>query len=53
SPTSQYFISGGVKYYWLGDAKAQLGAQAGSDYYVGEFKDNHSVSYGLKIGYKF
>ncbi|HFF4331807.1 TPA: hypothetical protein ACGC0H_003400, partial [Acinetobacter baumannii] len=26
---------------------------AGSDYYVGEFKDNHSVSYGLKIGYKF
>ncbi|WP_254626054.1 hypothetical protein, partial [Acinetobacter oleivorans] len=25
----------------------------GSDYYVGEFKDNHSVSYGLKIGYKF
>ncbi|MGM7373855.1 hypothetical protein, partial [Acinetobacter baumannii] len=22
-------------------------------YYVGEFKDNHSVSYGLKIGYKF
>ncbi|WP_394878392.1 hypothetical protein, partial [Acinetobacter nosocomialis] len=23
------------------------------DYYVGEFKDNHSVSYGLKIGYKF
>ncbi|RSR50346.1 long-chain fatty acid transporter, partial [Acinetobacter baumannii] len=52
SPTSRYFISGGVKYYWLGDAKAQLGAQAGSDYYVGEFKDNHSVSYGLKIGYK-
>ena len=27
SPTSQYFISVGVKYYWLGDAKAQL-AQA-------------------------
>ncbi|HCU75022.1 MAG TPA: long-chain fatty acid transporter, partial [Acinetobacter baumannii] len=53
SPTSQYFISGGIKYFWLGDAKAQLGAQAGSDYYVGEFKDNHSVSYGLKIGYKF
>ncbi|MNM14524.1 Outer membrane protein transport protein (OMPP1/FadL/TodX) [compost metagenome] len=53
SPTSQYFISGGVKYYWLGDAKGQLGAQAGSDYYVGEFKDNHSIGYGLKIGYKF
>lgn len=53
SPTPQTFISGGAKYFWLGDAKGQLGAQAGSDYYVAEFKDNHSVSYGLKIGYKF
>lgn len=53
SPTSQYFISGGVKYFWLGDAKGQLGAQAGSDYYVSEFNNNHSVGYGLKIGYKF
>ncbi|ENW93412.1 hypothetical protein [Acinetobacter sp. NIPH 298] len=53
SPTPQYFISGGMKYFWLGDAKGQLGAQAGSDYYVSEFKDNHSIGYGLKIGYKF
>ena len=38
SPTSKYFISGGMKYLWLGDAKGQLGAQAGSEYYVGEYK---------------
>ena len=53
NPTSKYFISGGVKYFWLGDAKGQLGAQAGSDYYVSEFHNNHSVGYGIKIGYKF
>lgn len=53
SPAANYFISGGVKYFWLGDAKGQLGAQAGSDYYVADFKDNHSITYGLKIGYKF
>ncbi|MEB6478675.1 OmpP1/FadL family transporter [Acinetobacter vivianii] len=53
SPTAQTFISGGVKYFWLGDAKAQLGAQAGSDYYVAEFSQNHSIGYGLKLGYKF
>lgn len=53
SPTPQTFISGGAKYFWLGDAKGQLGAQAGSDYYVAEFNKNHSIGYGLKIGYKF
>ncbi|MDN8247073.1 outer membrane protein transport protein [Acinetobacter baumannii] len=53
SPTSKYFISGGLKYLWLGDAKGQLGAQAGSEYYVGEYKNNYSIGYGLKIGYKF
>ncbi|MDQ9037268.1 long-chain fatty acid transporter [Acinetobacter seifertii] len=53
SPSPQYFISSSLKYYWLGDAKGQLGAQAGSDYYVEDFKDNHSIGYGLKIGYKF
>lgn len=53
SPSPQYFISSGIKYYWLGDAKGQLGAQAGSDYYVEDFRDNHSIGYGLKIGYKF
>ncbi|WP_151964358.1 OmpP1/FadL family transporter [Acinetobacter oleivorans] len=54
SPTPQTFIAGGVKYFWLGDAKAQTGAQAGSDdYYVAEFSDNNAIAYGLKLGYKF
>jgi len=53
SPATSYFISGGMKYTWLGDAKGQVGAQAGSQYYVSEFKDNHSIGYGLKIGYRF
>lgn len=52
SPTAQSFISGGVKYFWLGDVKAQLGAQAGSAYYVAEFSQNYSIGYGLKLGYK-
>ncbi|WP_353171638.1 long-chain fatty acid transporter [Acinetobacter rudis] len=53
SPTPQTFIAGGVKYFWLGDAKAQTGAQAGGSEYVAEFKDNHALAYGLKIGYRF
>ncbi len=53
SPTPATFIAGGVKYFWLGDAKAQTGAQAGSDDYVAKFEDNHAIAYGLKIGYKF
>ncbi|NUG11142.1 outer membrane protein transport protein [Acinetobacter seifertii] len=53
SPTPQTFIAGGVKYFWLGDAKAQTGAQAGTDQYVAEFSDNNAIAYGLKLGYKF
>lgn len=53
SPTPQTFIAGGVKYFWLGDAKAQTGAQAGGDQYVAEFKDNNAIAYGLKLGYRF
>lgn len=53
SPTPQTFIAGGVKYFWLGDAKAQTGAQAGGPEYVAEFKDNHALAYGLKMGYRF
>ncbi len=53
SPTPQTFIAGGVKYFWLGDAKAQTGAQAGTENYVAEFKNNNAIAYGLKIGYKF
>ena len=53
SPAPNYFIAGGVKYFMLGDAKAQTGAQAGSNEYVAEFEDNDAWAYGLKIGYKF
>ncbi|MEB6678618.1 outer membrane protein transport protein [Acinetobacter lwoffii] len=53
SPTSATFIAGGVKYFMLGDAKAQTGAQAGSSEYVAEFEDNKAWAYGLKMGYRF
>ncbi|ESK55185.1 long-chain fatty acid transporter [Acinetobacter tjernbergiae] len=53
SPTPATFIAGGVKYFWLGDAKAQTGAQSGGEDYVAEFKSNNAIAYGLKIGYKF
>ncbi|MFC2994789.1 outer membrane protein transport protein [Acinetobacter sichuanensis] len=53
SPAANYFIAGGVKYFWLGDAKAQTGAQAGGSDYVADFSDNNAIAYGLKIGYKF
>ncbi|MDH1705204.1 OmpP1/FadL family transporter [Acinetobacter johnsonii] len=53
SPTPQTFIAGGVKYFWLGDAKVQTGAQFDTAGYVAEFKDNHAIAYGLKMGYKF
>jgi len=53
SPTPQTFIAGGVKYFWLGDAKAQSGAQFDTANYVADFEDNHAIAYGLKMGYKF
>ena len=53
SPAANYFISGGVKYFWLGDAKAQSSAQFNTDSYLADFTDNHAIAYGLKLGYKF
>ena len=53
SPAANYFISGGVKYFWLGDAKAQSGSQFDTANYVADFTDNHAIAYGMKIGYKF
>lgn len=53
SPTPATFIAGGVKYFWLGDAKAQSGSDFGTDAYVAEFKGSEALAYGLKIGYKF
>ena len=52
-PTPATFIAGGVKYLWLGDAHSQTGVQAGSDLYLGEFKNNYALGYGLKLGYRF
>lgn len=53
SPTPATFIAGGVKYFWLGDAKAQTGAQAGGNDYLASFTDNNAIAYGLKLGYRF
>ena len=53
SPTPQTFIAGGVKYFWLGDAKAQSGAQFDTANYVADFESNYAIAYGLKMGYKF
>ncbi|MGA6877978.1 OmpP1/FadL family transporter [Acinetobacter sp. AND/436] len=49
SPAPNYFIAGGVKYFWLGDATALTVANPN----VGEFEDNDAWGYGLKIGYRF
>lgn len=59
SPAPNYFIAGGVKYFWVGDAVAQDGT-----YHVpvhgaaemaehADFDDNTAIGYGLKIGYRF
>lgn len=53
SPTPATFIAGGVKYFMLGDADAQTGAQSGGNQYVASFEDNDAWAYGLKMGYKF
>ena len=53
SPADNYFIAGGVKYFWLGDAKAQSAAQFNTDNYLADFTDNHAIAYGMKIGYRF
>lgn len=49
SPAANYFIAGGVKYFWLGDATAKTAAVNN----VGKFEDNDAWGYGLKIGYRF
>ncbi len=48
SPAENYFIQAGVKYFWLGDAKAKRGTDI-----VGDFEDNYALGYGMKIGYRF
>ena len=48
NPTKHMFVQGGVKYFGLGDAKAQTGGNI-----KGSFEGNHAIGYGVKVGYKF
>ena len=57
SPVKDWDISTGIKYFWLGDAKAETGAHSvpGNEQasYAGDFKDGHAIAYGFKVGYHF
>lgn len=57
NPTQQYFIAGGLKYFWLGDTTAQSATHSipgnAENAKVADFEDNHALGYILKIGYKF
>lgn len=59
NPAPNYFIAGGVKYFWLGDVTSEDGT-----YYLpiegiktvaeqAEFRNNHALAYVLKFGYRF
>ena len=59
NPAANYFIAGGIKYFWIGDATAQDGT-----YYIpvpgaseiaqqGDYSNNTAIAYGLKMGYRF
>lgn len=59
NPAPNYFIAGGIKYFWLGDVVAEDGT-----YFIpvagikpiaeqADFKDNSAIGYALKIGYRF
>ena len=49
SPAANYFVQGGIKYFWLGNADALTASSP----YEGSFRDNHAIGYALKFGYKF
>ncbi|HCH7478820.1 TPA: outer membrane protein transport protein [Acinetobacter baumannii] len=59
NPAKNYFITGSLKYFWLGDTKTEDGT-----YYLpiegikpyaeqANFKNNHAIAYSLKFGYWF
>ncbi len=48
--TEKVTLSSGVRYTWLKDAKPETGTP---DVERANFKNNHAISYGMKIGYKF
>ncbi|WP_347255196.1 OmpP1/FadL family transporter [Brachymonas denitrificans] len=53
SPTKDFYISAGVKYFWLGNAKGQVASKVGTTNYDGEFRGNRAVALGVKAGYRF
>ena len=53
SPTKNFYVGVGAKYFWLGDAKAQVASNVGSTTYQADFKDNNVVAVGVKVGYRF
>ena len=53
SPTKNFYVGVGAKYFWLGDAKAQVASNVGSTTYQADFKDNNAVAVGVKVGYRF
>lgn len=59
SPTPKVDISAGLKYFWLGDAKAETGSHsvpgpiAAVSSKAGTFTDNEAIALGLKLGYHF
>ncbi|MDN8448961.1 transporter [Acinetobacter baumannii] len=59
NPAKNYFITGSLKYFWLGDTKTEDGTYylpiAGIKPYAEQanFKNNHAIAYGLKFGYWF
>ena len=53
SPTKDFYISAGVKYFWLGNAKAQVASKVGTTNYDADFRGNKAVALGVKAGYRF
>lgn len=59
SPTPKIDISAGLKYFWLGDAKASTGSHsvqgpaAAASSKAGTFTDNEAIALGVKMGYHF
>lgn len=53
SPTKDFYLSAGVKYFWLGDAKAQVASKVGTTAYDADFRGNRAVAVGVKAGYRF
>lgn len=53
SPTKNFYVSAGVKYFWLGDAKGQVASKVGTTNYDAQFSGNRAVALGVKAGYRF